>query len=180
MTVQLTINSQILHIQSQLNKALGSPTYAQYIRLMESFLAGRLFKEEFEGILRSILCSINFASASIFDLHNKHVALLLEKLAAVESEVMEKWQREEYGAMHVESRQLNLNSIEFTVADEFFFVEASKRSPVPQSLSPPPIRSLIGIISQCYLQTVMKAMQSSARPSDTRWHWRKRHWHILF
>jgi len=128
MTIQPTIGSQFLHIQSQLRKTLGPPAYVQYIRLLESFLAGRLSKEEFEGVLRSILSPPIDSSTPIFDLHNKHIALLLEKLAAVECKVVERWQREECGTTHVESRLLKLDSIEFTMADEVFFSEASKRS----------------------------------------------------
>lgn len=106
-----------------LEEAMGSD-YALYTRLLESFLCGRMTKEELEGGLRTVLKD----SLPNYDLHNKYVGLVLEKLAAAEVEALSACRTSED---HIESATLSLSAIPLTSTDQTIFRAALNR-PTPR------------------------------------------------
>jgi hypothetical protein len=98
--------------------------YPQYVSLLESFLGGRITKEEVEGALRVVL-EDNLIK---YDLHNKFVGLVLEKLSEVEgramamamatSQIEDNWR---------ESATLELNTIQLSSSEQQLFTEATER-----------------------------------------------------
>lgn len=109
--------------------------YGKYLKLIELFLSGRMTKEELEGGLRSILGP----ELHLYDLHNKYVGLVLERVAAAESVALAECQRQaaygfegrsREGAEWQESASLRLADVPISSVDQAAFEEAAKRSPV--------------------------------------------------
>jgi hypothetical protein len=133
---------EIERVQKALMDSLKSPaSYESYCALISLFQAGRLGKIELESSLRTLLGH----SIELFDLHNKHVGLVLSRLAAIESEALRQWQpssgatgtgRRGYFSsaasfnLPLATPSLQLGAIELTPADEQIFKEAVGRSPV--------------------------------------------------
>lgn len=107
--------------------------YGNYLRLIEFFLSGRMTKEELEGGLRSILGT----ELHPYDLHNKYVGLILERVAAAESVALVECHHHSYHPELVgdeveweESASLGLAEIPISTVDQAVFEEAAKRTPV--------------------------------------------------
>lgn len=116
-----TMESQLTTIRMALERTLGS-SFVVYTNLVESFLAGKLSKEELEGALRRLLEDDN----ANFDLHNKYIGLILERLAALESVVLTEWQKNKNEPAHCESLVLHTEDIEFDLVDRQLFTESQK------------------------------------------------------
>lgn len=117
------IEAELATTQTTLSANLGED-YTTYQRLLESFLAGRITKEELEGALRAVLRD----DLTLYDLHNKYIGLVLEKLAVVEAESISACERfPSTNIGHVESSSLLLDTIELSSLDQQLFSDATKR-----------------------------------------------------
>ena len=119
MTDSSLVETELCSTRQALKKAIPED-YNIYQKLLESFLCGKLTKEELEGSLRSILND----SIANYDLHNKYVGLVLEKLSIVESNAMTSLEVLEN---HKESISISLDTIEFTFNDQQYFTETLQR-----------------------------------------------------
>lgn len=116
------LENELETTSAALHTTIGE-NYQTYIRLLESFLCGRMTKEELEGALRVVLCD----DLTQYELHNKYIGLVLEKLAAVESEAIHQCQTMSIEVNHKESKVLDLNGIKLTPEEKVYFTEATKQ-----------------------------------------------------
>lgn len=121
--------------RTALKKSLGTD-FTTYCKLLESFLSGRITKEEFEGTLRNVLG----ASPLHSNLHNTFVGLVLEKLTTAEHNALSELAtmqaamggEGEDGRVIMEltsTPTLHLSAISMTTGEQSLFVEATKRQP---------------------------------------------------
>ncbi|PJF19764.1 hypothetical protein PSACC_00406 [Paramicrosporidium saccamoebae] len=122
MTASDRLQAELEATSAALQTATGV-NYPTYVRLLESFLCGRMTKEELEGALRVVLCD----DLARYDLHNKYIGLVLEKLAVVEGEAIQQCQSMFMDITHEESAHLHLSNIQLTALDKEYFTDATKR-----------------------------------------------------
>lgn len=151
MTIGGSLDEQLSSTQSALEAAISND-YPRYTLLLESFLCGRMTKEELEGGLRTVLRD----SLPNYDLHNKYVGLVLEKLAAAEAEALTACRTCE---VHVESATLPLTALAVTGNDHAFFRTALSR-PVPSI----PLASMEEEMVARFQAELMSAEKLAGRP----------------
>lgn len=111
--------------QAAVRRAIGEG-FATYVRLIESFVCGRMTKEELEGSLRLVLQD----DVRNYDLHNTYVGLVLEKIAEVEGAAREELQSMADASCPAASARLALDTLALSSADAQLFADAAAR-PLP-------------------------------------------------
>lgn len=125
MTKSLTLEE----VKTRLNSLLGPHFYSRYECLIEAFLAGRITRGEAEGCLRTLLSQdvlnkkpiVNNGEKSLsklddgtFSLHNRHIELVLERLASAELQAVKEVLCENK-SVQVEAENMLENNVSFTV-----------------------------------------------------------------
>ncbi len=132
------LEEELATIRRQLQGALGEGPHGSYVALMSSFLGAKLSRDEFEGLLMGLLTqpTQGRAPSALVAMHNRHVALYLEKIALMEQALLGDRQEapDEHGRRGggageeaAEGATLRLRSIPISASDVQLFREAVAR-----------------------------------------------------